>query len=115
MSKQSYRALGAVTEAEIDQLCTLAKIPDDARDAFATEFRSAVSAATKRGAGYKAPDPVPPMIAAGNAVSEAALELINAVERCDPETRAKIQGILGFIDNPKNRLPRDDIGIRVRA
>ena len=23
--------------------------------------------------------------------------------------------ILGFIDNPKNRLPRDDIGIRVRA
>jgi hypothetical protein len=26
-----------------------------------------------------------------------------------------LDDILGFIDNPKNRLPRDDIGIRVRA
>jgi hypothetical protein len=26
-----------------------------------------------------------------------------------------ISSLLGFIDNPKNRLPRDDIGIRVRA
>jgi len=27
----------------------------------------------------------------------------------------RILRILGFIDNPKNRLPRDDIGIRVMA
>jgi hypothetical protein len=94
MTKQPSRTPGIVTDADIDGLCDIAKIPEAGRAAFAVEFRAAVEAATRRGANYKAPDPVPPMIAASNAISEAALELINAVERCDPETRALVQGML---------------------
>jgi hypothetical protein len=92
---------GTVSEADIDALCALVGIPETNRSQFAVDFREAVAAATKLDVKYRAPDPAPPIISAAGDVARAALELRNAVERCDSRTKGLLQGLLyeGTLDD----------------
>ncbi len=94
MSKQSERAAGTVTDAEICDLCQIAKIPEANREIFAADFRAAIAKANRRGADYRSPDGAAPIIAEANAVSAAALKLLRAIEECGAETRSFMQGML---------------------
>lgn len=94
MSKQSYRAPGAATDAEIEQLCTLAKIPPRNRTKFAEKIKAVIKDAQRVDATYKTPDPAVPLMAQGNAISDAASNLLDALDKASSETRSFMQGLL---------------------
>jgi hypothetical protein len=94
MSKQSERAPGTVTDAEICDLCHIAKIPEASRVIFAADFRAAIAKANRRGADYRSPDGAAPIIAGAKAISAAANKLLDAIEECGAETRSLMQGML---------------------
>jgi hypothetical protein len=94
MSKQSDRVTGTVTEAEIDQLCSLAKIPHESRTKFAESIRTVINIGQKLDASYRTPDPAVPLMAEGNAISGAAFKLLDAIDKASSETRSFMQGLL---------------------
>jgi hypothetical protein len=94
MSKQSERAPSTVTDAEICDLCHIAKIPEASRVIFAADFRAAIAKANRRGADYRSPDGAAPIIAGAKAISAAAIKLLDAIEECGAETRSLMQGML---------------------
>jgi len=94
MSKQSERAQGTVTDAEIDQLCSLAKIPHESRTKFAESIRTVINSGQKLDASYRTPDPAVSLMAEGNAISDAAFKLLDAIDKASSETQSFMQGLL---------------------
>src|SRR6266481_8065042 len=81
--------------ADIDELCQIAQIPEASRASFANEFSDAVNAAIKAGEEYRTPPGfLPLMVANGRAVADAAFNLINALEDCDPNATRLMNGLL---------------------
>jgi hypothetical protein len=88
-------------DAKILQLCEIAKIPEPARAAFAQDLTAAIALANRRGADYRSPDGALPILGDAEAVSAAAIALLNAIAACGEETKLNLQGLLleGSLDD----------------